>query len=426
MKKTYCVAGMHCDACSLLIERKLSKMEGVKKIRVNGGSKTVAIEADEKNPPSMSAMNKVLKEFGYSLSEEKQQEKLSMEVIAMALLIVVVFGFGFFILDRVGLTSTITVTKDSSLATYFMFGLIASISSCAALVGGLLIALSSRWQSKAKPFLLFNTGRLLSFAVLGALLGVIGSFFHLTSFMTSLLVIGVSVFMLVMGLRMVGVPFFRTIHLPSPRWVSNAIDSENQNSWFGAFMIGALTFFVPCGFTAIAQAGAFATGNALQSGLLLLAFALGTLPMLIALSFTSVSMYGNKTRAAAFNLAGGILVIGFAVITLYNQLRLIPLPLNYGTTTITKDGYQDVIIEAKGLEYLPREITLKVGVPVHLTVKNNNAIGCAQAMSLPGLYPNVLYLNGNETKAEFTPQKKGVYAISCTMGMVSPIKVTVL
>ena len=91
---------------------------------------------------------------------------------------------------------------------------------------------------------------------------------------------------------------------------------------------------------------------------------------------------------------------------------------------VGKDQYQSVHIDAKGFEYFPKNITLKAGILTKLTVNNENVLGCAHAMWLGGLNDQVLYLSGPQSKAEFTPQK-GRYKISCTMGMVDPIIVTV-
>jgi len=47
-------------------------------------------------------------------------------------------------------------------------------------------------------------------------------------------------------------------------------------------------------------------------------------------------------------------------------------------------------------------------------------------MYLPGLYDKVVYLTEKVTEVEFTPEKKGNYKISCTMGMVPPVTVRVI
>ena len=81
--------------------------------------------------------------------------------------------------------------------TAFVIGVVASLSSCAAVVGGLLLSMSAtfaREGDKVKPQLLFHIGRILSFFVLGGIIGVIGSAFTLnttTSFVLGL-IIGIS------------------------------------------------------------------------------------------------------------------------------------------------------------------------------------------------------------------------------------------
>ena len=83
-------------------------------------------------------------------------------------------------------------------------------------------------------------------------------------------------------------------------------------------------------------------------------------------------------------------------------------------------------LKAEGFGYSPRAITLKANVPVKLSVTNQNVVGCAQAMYMPGLYDDVIYLDKPISKAEFIPTRTGTFKISCTMGMVQPILVTVV
>ncbi len=73
---TYPVQGMHCASCANLIEKELSKVEGVKKVAVNFGSETVQVsfEADDEksqpasnHSPNIEQLNQKLHPLGYSL-----------------------------------------------------------------------------------------------------------------------------------------------------------------------------------------------------------------------------------------------------------------------------------------------------------------------------------------------------------------------
>lgn len=206
-------------------------------------------------------------------------------------------------------------------------------------------------------------------------------------------------------------------------------------------LAGAGTFFLPCGFTLLTQSVALALGNPLQSALVMSLFALGTLPSLAAISATSISFQTKPQTAATYNLIVGSLIILFGLFNLNAQLGLLGLPNSASlittsstgkqttsdATVVTKNGkqIQQVTMEAKGFAYTPTAITLKANIPTELTVTPEAVVGCAQAMYMPGLYDDVILLNDGPKTVSFTP-KKGTYTISCSMGMVPPVTVTVL
>jgi hypothetical protein len=81
----------------------------------------------------------------------------------------------------------------------------------------------------------------------------------------------------------------------------------------------ALTLFIPAGFTQSMQIYTLSTGNFLNGGLTMLVFALGTLPVLALISFSSFSIQ-NSTKAGIFFKAAGLIVILFAVFNILNTL----------------------------------------------------------------------------------------------------------
>jgi sulfite exporter TauE/SafE len=89
-------------------------------------------------------------------------------------------------------------------------------------------------------------------------------------------------------------------------------------------LLGIVTFFLPCGFTQSMQLYTLTTGSFLTGGLTMLVFALGTLPMLALLSFSSLSIQ-DKAKSGAFFKTAGLVVIFFAVFNLINSLVIIGL-----------------------------------------------------------------------------------------------------
>ncbi len=196
-----------------------------------------------------------------------------------------------------------------------------------------------------------------------------------------------------------------------------------------------VTFFVPCGFTLIAQAGALRTGTFLEGMTILLAFALGTLPMLLMISFSSVKLRQNPKFSNAFRLLSGLLIVFFSAYTLITQISLLrpstqaldnPANASTSTAALQEEGeYQLMQMEARGFEYFPEVITIKAHLPTRFEIFSNDSLGCANAVYARGLYPDVIILNPGINVVEFTAPGPGTYQISCSMWMVKPITVVV-
>jgi sulfite exporter TauE/SafE len=89
-------------------------------------------------------------------------------------------------------------------------------------------------------------------------------------------------------------------------------------------LVGVLTFFLPCGFTQSMQLYTLTTGNFLTGAFTMLAFALGTLPVLAMISFSSFSIQ-NNSKAGIFFKTAGLVVILFALFNIINSLVVLGL-----------------------------------------------------------------------------------------------------
>jgi sulfite exporter TauE/SafE len=87
--------------------------------------------------------------------------------------------------------------------------------------------------------------------------------------------------------------------------------------------MGALTFFLPCGFTITAQTIALLSASAVQGALIMGFFALGTAPMLLLIGLSSVKFLSKPQLAMTFSKVAGFLVIFFAVYNMYNQFNVL-------------------------------------------------------------------------------------------------------
>lgn len=112
--------------------------------------------------------------------------------------------------------------------------------------------------------------------------------------------------MIVLGLNLVGVLRKNTLTLPTGifAWFTKA-----EGTVFAPILIGVSTFFLPCGFTQSMQVASLASGSFFSGSLIMLAFVIGTLPVLALLSFSSLE-FSKSRHAPLFFASAGVVVIG--------------------------------------------------------------------------------------------------------------------
>lgn len=312
---TFHVSGTHCASCKIFIEDALNEQSFIKNVHVNLKQETIQIETDsDKNPETLTQiLTEKIKANGYKLSVEKSAtEKQSSDTIWKAIPLGLLFLALFFLLQKSGILN-LGIGGQTTPITSFIIGLIASVSSCLAIVGGLVISLSAKISQDnvgdTKTFILFHGGRLASFAVLGGVLGAVGSAIGINFTFTAILGLLASIVMLLLGLNLVGVFAKNKIVLP-PGIFNFFKRIEHKN--FTPLIIGFATFFLPCGFTQSMQVSALGSGSFMSGLFIMLAFALGTLPTLLLLSF-GLASFAHGKHAPLFFKSAGIVVIGLGL-----------------------------------------------------------------------------------------------------------------
>ncbi len=439
-EQTYYVKGMHCAACEVLIEKKLLEITGVDSVEASTGKNQAVIEY-EGEKPDIKKLNEIFKKDNYTFSDTPngaEEKPVSPTLVAFNIAIFIVIAF--LLLDKMGISGILNVNSTSSLFAFFGFGLLAGLSSCAALIGGIVLSMSKQWQEiyanetsgyqKFQPHLMFNIGRILSYAIFGGVLGLIGSRLAISLGFTSFLVIIISLLMIGLGLQMLDVKGFRRFQFSMPKFITRKI--ANENNFKGKqmpFVMGALTFFLPCGFTITAQTIALLSGSWIQGGLIMGAFALGTAPMLLFIGLSSVKFSSRPHWSMTFSKVAGFLVIFFALFNITNQMSVLGFSVapsqsqNQSASGLAPvvDGKQLMQMTVKAISYEPNSFKVKVGVPVRWEITSSGQPGCdSGAIIARGLFDPV-YLNPNEgqvTVKEFTPQSAGTYTFTCPMGMV--------
>ena len=123
----------------------------------------------------------------------------------------------------------------------------------------------------------------------------------------------VAIVMLFLGLNLTELfPRFSRIPFSLPKSIGNAILGNNSttgnNLKSRAFLLGAATFFLPCGFTFAMQISAMQSGSIMGGAILLALFALGTTPGLLGVGGVT-SLFRGKAGAMFFRFVGTFLLL---------------------------------------------------------------------------------------------------------------------
>jgi sulfite exporter TauE/SafE/copper chaperone CopZ len=320
---------MHCNSCVILTESKIGSLPNVQHIKSNLKDHTASITGDfgDKTETRIAEeLTQAVKESGYTVSTEKHIQTKNWSDFKVAVPVAIGFAILFVLLQKLGIVNLVGGGKVTY-GTAFVIGIIASLSTCMAVVGGLLLSMSATFAKegdKIKPQLMFHGGRLISFFILGGVIGAIGSAFTLSTTATFVLGILIGVVMLILGINLLDVfPWAKKLQLSMPKFIGKrAHGISNLNHTLTPLLVGIATFFLPCGFTQSMQLYTLTTGNFLNGGLTMLSFALGTLPILALISFSSFSITNSK-KSGVFFKSAGLIVILFAIFNLINALVVI-------------------------------------------------------------------------------------------------------
>ncbi|OGJ57897.1 hypothetical protein A3H22_01810 [Candidatus Peribacteria bacterium RIFCSPLOWO2_12_FULL_55_15] len=434
------ITGMHCQSCELLLERVLKKIPGILAADVNHRTGMATITANTKNLPPESAIEHAVEKAGYRLSTEGERrpcgETPQEKWLHIAASLIIIFAL-YKIVRTFDLASIAPATSDAvSLGGVLLIGLVAGTSSCLAVTGGLLLSVAAKYNEtvrertawgKLLPMLHFNIGRLASYFILGGLVGLLGQTITISTRITGYLNIAVAIVMLWLALQMLHIIPKGSCPLRPPkalaRWIAGLSESKNP---LAPLALGALTFFLPCGFTQSLQLVALASGSFLQGALTMFTFALGTLPSLVGISMLSATAKGRFQ--ILFLRFAGTLVFVLALLNISSGLTLtgftLPRLASFGGTTAAAElpaivnGFQEITMRIGPGYYEPNRLTVKAGIPVRWTIDGTQASGCTNVLVVPSLNITQVMKTGPNV-VTFTPPNAGSLAFSCSMGMVS-------
>lgn len=232
----------------------------------------------------------------------------------------------FVLLQKIGLVHLVG-GGELGYGAVFLIGIIASLSTCMAVVGGLLLSMSATFAKsgdRIRPQVLFHAGRFVSFFILGGVIGGLGTAFTLSTVTTFVLNFVIGVVMLILGFKLLDLfPTVKRVRISFPAFFRHRVESlTSLNHTLTPLLVGIATFFMPCGFTQSMQLYTLSTGSFASGALTMFIYALGTFPVLALMSFSSLSVSESK-YVGVFYKTAGLIVISFALMNIINSFVII-------------------------------------------------------------------------------------------------------
>src|SRR3989339_831097 len=391
---------MHCNSCASKIEDALK--DKVNSITVNfaKGQAEIDFESDK---ISENKIEEIIKDLGYEINTTVKKSNTIYWHIGLLSIITLAVLFIFF--KNLGLTIpeiNFNELENVSLLLLFFAGLLTGFH-CIAMCGGFMVSYTAKNAINGhKSFLqhlIYGTSKTISYTIIGAFFGLIGSIFFFTPQLRGTIAIFAGIFMIAYSLSMFGISFFKKFQF-NPKFLTKIATKKYSGHYIAPMTTGLLNgLFIACGPLQALYIYAAGTGSMIQGGLSLMAFGLGTMPVMLGLIMLN----------RGFSLIGS----GYDVKSLLADNN----PGQTNNIVIDSEGYQVIEMTVDGSGWTPDTFVLQKGIPVRWVIDGQEITNCNNAIQVPKLNLNFPIQKGKQT-IEFTPTEVGVIPWSCWMGMI--------
>jgi len=422
-KQKFKVYNMTCTSCEERIEKALMNMPGVNKVLADYKSESAFLEYDDELC-NIAQIRATISKLGYSTEDSG-----SFKIIGLLVIVVAIF-----LLSKAGNSFDMdSKLKNASYLVLFIVGVFTSLH-CVGMCGGIMLSQSISTGSKnkfeaLKPAIFYNLGRVISYTILGGIVGALGSVFSLTLPFKAGLQVLAGIFMIIMGLNMSGYSLFRKLNIKLP-WSACNIKKSGKTP----FVVGILNGLMPCGPLQTMQLYALGTGSAIIGATSMFIFSLGTVPLM--LGFGALSGLLSKDHTKQLVKFGGILIVVLGLIMGNRGLALAGInvsPMAFASNAATKqtaasgnvtkatieNGVQVIKMTANANGYTPNVFYVQKNVPVKWIINGEQLTSCNNSIVVPSLNVEKKLASG-ENIINFTPGDKDIN-FSCWMGMISGV-----
>jgi sulfite exporter TauE/SafE/copper chaperone CopZ len=427
-KKYFKVRGMTCHNCETKIIEILNKIPEITKSKADYVSGIVVIEYEESELLSERVSSLIQKE-GYENKEISRIQKIANEFLPLFIASVIIITL-YFIAETTGFLNRIPeIRENMSYPILFIVGVMTSVH-CIGMCGGINLSQTSSKSIEETKFpvfkrgLQYNLGRLISYTILGGIVGGIGSIFSLSLTLQGIIIFAAGVIMVIMGLNMVGLFSILKRFVPVMP-ASIGIKIFKLSGKRNPFIIGLLNGFMPCGPLQAMQIYALSTGSILKGALSMFLFSAGTIPLMLGfgtlsalfsknfqknilkLSALMIILLGGGMISRGLSLNGisvaqqneGEIIANAAIAEIQGEIQIV-------SSDVSPSGYEPIVVQA--------------GIPVQWSLEAGagDLTGCNNAI-LVRKFGIQQSLKEGKTLVEFTPEESGNYPFSCWMGMIN-------
>ena len=409
------IDGISCDNCRNKIKNELLKISEVNEVNITKNIKKITyidkIDTEE--------IIKTINYLGYltknsyisqNINDIDNNIKLKEFILILSVIIFIIYILR--IILGINIFNVIpSIDNNLSYGMLFITGLLTSIH-CISMCGAINIVATYNKENKfsIKKSLLYNIGRIISYTIIGGLIGLIGNIITVNDTINGIIIILTSLVMILMSLNMMNIINFKLPHIK--------LKYKPNNS----FLIGLLNGLMPCGPLQSMQLYALSTGSFLKGALSMLAFSLGTLPLMLSVGiFLSIF---SKDKKILLNKIASVLILILSLSMLNRGISTLGININsfnknyndYVKSTII-DDIQEVQINLTYGKY--GDILVQKGKKVKLiiNVDKKYLTGCNDTVIIKEF--NIKQeLKEGENIIEFTPNKIGTYSMNCWMNMI--------
>jgi len=433
------IRGMTCISCENRIERVLKNKKGIANATVSYSKETATVTYDPEQI-AQSEIKAIIEGLDYEATagkilEPKNKPSNSIQAVGIFVILIALY----MIINRFGgfqiFNNFPQAQAGMGYGMLFVIGLLTS-THCIAMCGGINLSQCVPYQSpkdgKSKisgltPSVLYNSGRVISYTIIGGLVGALGSVVSFSGAGKGLIAGIAGVFMVIMGLNMLNLfPGLRRFNPRMPKFFAMKINEQKKSN--RPLYVGLLNGLMPCGPLQAMQLYALSTGDPVKGALSMLLFSLGTVPLMFGLG--ALSSVLTKRFTSRMMTVSAALVVFLGVFMFSNGMALAGYAMPFssglggqntasaqGAAAEIIDGVQVVTTQLSSGGYEP--IVVQAGIPVqwNIQAEAGDINGCNNRIIIPE-YNLEKPLKTGDNIIEFTPDKSGIVPYSCWMGMI--------